>query len=94
MNPTPTVSASYTQVRDLHISRGLGIRLPSKAAIGSRAYYDNVNTTGGYFNASQPQQMMSPFFRDVDSINITGGYFNTSQPQHNGKWALVDERRH
>jgi len=38
--------------------------------------------------------MMSSFFKDVDNINITGGFFNASQPHHNGKWALVDERRH
>jgi hypothetical protein len=53
-NPALTVSSSYTQVRDLHISGGLEIRFPSKATIDSRAYQcETAKISGGVFLAGE-----------------------------------------
>jgi hypothetical protein len=61
INPAPTVSSSYTQVKDLHISGGLEIRFPSKATIDTRVYQcEKAKIAGGVFLAGESD--------DVDNV--------------------------
>jgi len=72
MNPTPTVSASYTQVRDLHISGGLEIRFPSKATLDSRVYQcEKAKISGGVYLAGESDAVANVLKNpDIRAISV------------------------